>query len=166
MMIRKMTIDDIKDVQQIALISWQYTLGQYIPENVLADYIERTYSDLMLQKQIEKTTVLLAIDPQELIVGYLSYTPIDVDGESEITEIHMLPSHLNSGYEELLLATAVQSLSEAQNVDAFVDTRSVSQQAFYVENGFVEVDSFEEEFEGIPVETIHYSLLIKKLAHT
>ncbi|AXI00308.1 N-acetyltransferase [Sporosarcina sp. PTS2304] len=165
-MIRKMTVDDIKDVQQIALTSWQYMFGEYIPEEVIQSFIERTYSDLMLKKQIEKTTVLLAIDSQEQTVGYLSYTPIDVDGESEVTALHMLPSHLNCGYEELLLTEALQSLSTAQNVDVYVDERSRDLQEFYSKNGFVLVESFQEEFEGIPVETIHYSLPIKQHAHS
>lgn len=165
-MIRKMTVDDIKDVQQIALTSWRYMFAEYIPEEVLVDFIDRTYSDLMLKKQIEKTTVLLAIDPQGLTVGYISYTPIDIDGESEVTALHMLPSHLESGYEELLLADALQSLSEAQNVDVYLDERSHDLQAFYVNQGFVLVESFQESFEGLPVETLHYSLQIKKPAHT
>ncbi|MDV6378495.1 GNAT family N-acetyltransferase [Sporosarcina sp. GW1-11] len=165
-MIRKMTVDDIKDVQQIALTSWRYMFGEYIPEEVLIGFIDRTYSDLMLKKQIEKTTVLLAIDPQGLPVGYISYTPIDIDGESEVTALHMLPSHLNSGYEELLLAEALQSLSEAQNVDVYVDERSHDLQAFYVNQGFVLVESIQEEFEGLPVETLHYTLQIKQHAHT
>lgn len=164
-MIRKMTVDDIKDVQQIALTSWRYMFEDHIPTEVLEAFIDRTYSDLMLKKQIEKTTVLLAIDPSGATVGYLSYTPIDVDGESEVTSLHMLPKHLESGYEELLLAEALQSLSEAQNVDVYVDERSHDLQAFYVKQGFVLVESFQEEFEGLPVETIHYSLPIKQHAH-
>lgn len=165
-MIRKMTIEDIPDVQQIALTSWQHTFQQHIPQEVIEGFIERTYSYLMLKKQLEKTMVLLAVNEQGESIGYLSYTPIDVDGESELTALHMLPTHFNSGYEEALLTEALGTLQEAVNVDVYVDQNDMALQDFYAKQGFSFVESFPELFEGISVTTLHYSLPITQPAHT
>ncbi|ARK21417.1 GNAT family N-acetyltransferase [Sporosarcina ureae] len=165
-MIRKMTVEDIQDVQQIALTSWQHTFQEHIPEEVIEVFIERTYSDLMLKKQLEKTMVLLAIDDQGKSIGYLSYTPIDVDGESELTALHMLPEYLNSGHEEALLKEALGTLQEAVNIDVYVDQNDMALQDFYAKQGFRFVESFPELFEGIAVNTLHYSLSITQPAHT
>lgn len=165
-MIRKMTVEDIQDVQQIALTSWQHTFQEHIPEEVIEAFIDRTYSDLMLKKQLEKTMVLLAVDERGESIGYLSYTPIDVDGESELTALHMLPTRVNSGYEEALLQEALGTLQEAVNVDVYVDQNDIALQDFYAKQGFIFVESFPELFEGISVNTLHYSLPITQPAHT
>lgn len=161
-MIRQMTLDDIRDVQYIALTSWRHTFQDDIPSEVLEDFINRSYSELMLRKQLEKTTILIATDLQGLPVGYLSHTPIDEDGECEVTALHVLPSHLESGYEELLLNAALDLLHSAQRIDVYVDERANELQHFYVDHGFLHVESFPELFEGIPVETIHYSLPVRQ----
>lgn len=165
-MIRKMIVDDIRDVQQIALTSWQHTFSGHLPAEVIEEFIERTYSDLMLKKQLEKTMVLLAIDGTQKTVGYLSYTPIDVDGESELTALHMLPAYLDKGYEKALLTEALDTLKEAVNVDVYVDQQDMALQSFYATHGFRLVESFSELFEGIPVTTLHYSLPVSQPAHT
>ncbi|PIC69730.1 GNAT family N-acetyltransferase [Sporosarcina sp. P16b] len=165
-MIRKMTVEDIPDVQQIAHTAWQHTFQQHIPTEVIKAYIERTYSDLMLKKQLEKTMVLLAIDELGNSIGYLSYTPIDVDGESELTALHMLPGYWSSGYEEALLKEALVTLQEAVNVDVYVDQNDIALQDFYAKQGFNFVESFPELFEGVSVNILHYSLPITQPAHT
>ncbi|WP_153732290.1 GNAT family N-acetyltransferase [Sporosarcina obsidiansis] len=161
-MIRQMTLDDIRDVQYIALTSCCHTFQDYIPTEVLEAFIDRSYSDLMLRKQLEKTTILIAMDPQMLPVGYLSHTPIDEDGECEVTALHVLPSHQQSGYEEMLLSAALDKLRDAQQIDVYLDNRADELGNFYVDQGFLLVESFQELFEGLPVETIHYSLPVKQ----
>lgn len=165
-MIRHMTLDDIQDVQYIALTSWRHMFQEHIPSDVLEAFIDRSYSELMLRKQLEKTTILLATDTQGLPVGYLSHTPIDEDGECEVTALHVLPSHLESGYEESLLNAALKLLHEANCIDVYIDEQVNELQHFYLEQGFVHVESFPELFEGIPVDTAHYSLPVNQLAYT
>ncbi|GKV65455.1 MULTISPECIES: GNAT family N-acetyltransferase [Sporosarcina] len=165
-MIRHMTLDDIQDVQYIALTSWRYIFQEHIPPEVLETFIDRSYSELMLRKQMEKTTILIAADLQGLPVGYLSYTPIDEDGECEVTALHVLPSHLDSGYEELLLNAALELLHQATCIDVYIDEHANELQHFYLKHGFVLVESFPELFEGIPVDTAHYSLPVNQLAYT
>lgn len=163
-MIRKMTVEDIQDVQQIALTSWHHTFDAYIPEEVIEVYIEKTYSELMLKKQLEKTMVLLAVDDAGNSVGFLSYTPIDVDGESEITALLMLPGHYGSGHEEALLKEALGTLQEAVNVDVYVDQHDMVLQDFYAKQGFNFVESFAELFEDVAVNTLHYTFTINEVA--
>ncbi|WP_301108517.1 GNAT family N-acetyltransferase [Sporosarcina sp.] len=165
-MIRHMTLEDIKDVQYIALTSWRHMFQEHIPLEVLEAFIDRSYSELMLRKQLEKTTILIATDSQGLPVGYLSYTPIDEDGECEVTALHVLPSHLESGYEELLLTAALELLHQANCIDVYIDEQANELQNFYLEQGFVLVESFPEIFEGIPVETAHFSLPVNQLVYT
>ncbi|WP_198160060.1 GNAT family N-acetyltransferase [Sporosarcina sp. P37] len=160
-----MTEKDIYEFQQIALTSWLHTFQERIPEEVIKEFIDRTYSDLMLKKQLERSMVLLAVDEQGDSIGYISYTPIDEDGESELTALHILPSHVNKGYEEALLEEALSTLQEAVNVDAYVDEHETALQEFYVKKGFGLVETIAETFEGIPVKTLHYALPITQPAH-
>ncbi len=161
-MIRKMTVEDIRDVQQIALTSWHHTFDEFIAEEVIEEYVNKTYSELMLKKQLEKTMVLLAVDEENQSVGFLSYTPIDIDGESEITALLMLPGHYGKGYEEALLKEALSTLQEAMNVDVYVDQQDMVLQDFYAKHDFSFVESFAELFEDVPVHTLHYTLSIKR----
>lgn len=162
MMIRQMTLHDIEAVQQIAWSSWQHLFGEHLPQKAIYSFIERNYSDLMLEKQLEKTFVLIAEDAEGQAAGYISYTPIDIDGESEITALHILPAHLGKGHEEALLQAALDTLDEAAAVDVYVDANSDELKNFYTSRGFSLVETFAEEFEGVAVETMHYELKMKE----
>ena len=163
-MIRKMTVEDIRDVQQITHTSWHHTFDEHISEEVIESYVDKTYSDLMLEKQLEKTMVLLAIDEENTPVGFLSYTPIDIDGESEITALLMLPGYSGQGYEEALLKEALGTLQKAVNVDVYVDQHDRVLQDFYAKHNFNFVESFAELFEDVPVQTLHYTFPIEQAA--
>lgn len=161
-MIREMTVNDIQDIRYIALTSYRNLFQELIPQDALEMFIDRSYSDLMLTEQMERTTVLLATDSRGTPVGFLSHTPVDEDRECEVTALHVLPSHQHEGHERMLLETALDLLQDARQIDVYVDDCADELQAFYENQGFRPIESFPEVFEGIQVETIHYSLLIQQ----
>lgn len=161
-MIREMTVHDIQDIRYIALTSYCHLFQDKVPQDALEIFIDRSYSDLMLTEQMERTTVLLATDQQGVPVGFLSHTPIDEDQECEVTALHVLPSHQYEGHERMLLETALDLLQDARQIDVYVDDSACELQAFYEDQGFHPVESFPELFVGIQVETIHYSLPVRQ----
>lgn len=163
-MIRFMTKNDIEDVQRIAHITLSHIYQETIPQELQTAYLSRSYSDLMMRKRLEKTTILVAEEHGQP-VGYLSCTPIDEDGDCELTALNVLPSHQQRGYEEKLLRHALDSLTDARQVDVYVDRLDANSHAFFEQQGFRPAETFEEHFEGIPVETVHYVLPLKSLAY-
>ena len=54
-MIRPMTAKDSMHVQQIACKTWSETYKDIIPAEIQKKFIDRSYSDAMLLKRMEKT---------------------------------------------------------------------------------------------------------------
>ncbi|MBW9235363.1 GNAT family N-acetyltransferase, partial [Leptospira santarosai] len=94
--------DDIAAVQQIAKISWNDTYEGIIPGDIQNLFIERAYSNAMMMKRLEKTSVYVAIHDDE-IIGFANFTRVDEDGDAELTAIYLLPSHQHLGYGKKLL---------------------------------------------------------------
>lgn len=155
-MIRPMTAGDIGHIQQIAHITWNDTYAGIIPENIQTAFINRSYSDAMMMKRMEKTHMLVAECEQGTPIGFLNFTRKDEDGDSELTAMYILPSYQQSGYGKKLFDTTIDILGNAKQLFVYVDSRNTAGRAFYEKLGFELLEVFEEYFEGYPVETAQY----------
>ena len=154
-MIRLMTAMDSMHVQQIVFKTWSETYKDSIPAEIQKKFINRSYSEAMLLKRMEKTYVLVA-EYEGIPIGFSSFTKKDEDGDSELTAMYILPSHQKMGYGKKLVEYALSLLSDAQQLFVYVDERNTTGRAFYEKNGFKLLDIFEESFEGYPVVTAQY----------
>ncbi|WP_203248146.1 GNAT family N-acetyltransferase [Sporosarcina beigongshangi] len=154
-MIRLMTAKDSAHVQHIARVTWYETYNGLIPEDIQKKFIDRSYSNAMMLKRMEKSTVLIA-ECEGMPIGFANFTKKDEDGDSELTAMYILPSHQSIGYGEKLLKHALSMLSGAQQFFVYVDGRNSNGRAFYEKHGFELLDVFEEYFEGHLVETAQY----------
>lgn len=154
-MIRLMTAKDSVHVQQIARITWSETYKAIIPEEIQKEFIDRSYSNAMMIKRMEKTIVLIAED-KGIPIGFANFTKKDEDGDSELTAMYILPSHQHMGYGDKLFKHALSMLTDARQLFLYVDGRNANGRAFYEKQGFELLDIFEEDFEGHPVETAQY----------
>ena len=154
-MIRPMTSKDIEQVQQIIRFTWRETYYDIIPEELQTRFLDRSYSDMMLQMRMERTDVLIA-ESEGVPVGFANFTKIDVDGDAELTAMYILPSHQKLGYGKRLFQVALSMLTNASQLYVYVDGRNTNGRAFYEKQGFQLLDVFNEEFEGHPVETAQY----------
>lgn len=158
-MIRPMTAMDSMHVQQIVFKTWSETYKDSIPAEIQKEFINRSYSEAMLLKRMEKTYVLVA-ECEGIPIGFSSFTKKDEDGDSELTAMYILPSHQKMGYGKKLVKYALSLLSEAQQLFVYVDERNAIGRAFYEKQGFELLDVFDEYFEGHPVVTAQYVFYI------
>jgi ribosomal protein S18 acetylase RimI-like enzyme len=154
-MIRLMTAKDSAHVQHIARITWHETYKGLIPDEIQKKFIDCSYSNAMMQKRMEKSTVLIA-ESEGMPIGFANFTHKDEDGDSELTAMYILPSHQHIGYGEKLFQYALSMLNDAKQFFVYVDGRNLRGRAFYEKQGFELLDVFEEDFEGHLVETAQY----------
>lgn len=158
-MIRPMETKDIIHVQQIARVTWSDTYSGIFPEELQSRFIDRSYSQAMLMKRMEKTHFLIA-ECEGIPVGFANFTQVDSDGDSELTAMYILPTHQKSGYGKQFIQTALAMLTDAVQLFVFVDGRNMNGRAFYEKQGFKLIEVFEETFENHPAETAQYVYLI------
>lgn len=154
-MIRPMTSKDIAYVQQIAHETWLQTYDGIIPQELQTRFIDRTYSDMMLMKRMEKTTMLIA-ESNGVPIGFANFTMVDDDGDTELTAMYVLPAFQRSGFGKQLTQTAFATLAGAKQLFVYIDEQNIPGRTFYEQQGFQLVDTFSETFEGYPVETAQY----------
>ena len=152
-----MIAKDIVHVQQIARVTWSDTYSGIFPEALQSRFIDRSYSDAMLMKRIEKTIFLVA-ECDGIPVGFANFTKVDNDGDAELMAMYILPDHQKSGYGQRLMKEALAMLTDAVQLFVYLDGRNTNGRAFYEKQGFQLLDVFEETFEGQTVETAQYVL--------
>lgn len=155
-----MTLNDIIAVKQIAKITWNDTYEGIIPTKIQNLYIERSYSNAMMMKRLEKTAVYVAIHNNE-VVGFANFTRIDNDGDSELTAIYLLPSHQHLGYGKQLLSEGLRNIQDANQLHVYVESENRKGRAFYERNNFTYIEEFDEYFEGHPLSTVKYVYYLK-----
>jgi ribosomal protein S18 acetylase RimI-like enzyme len=152
--------EDIESVQQIVKISWKDTYEGIIPIKVQDLFIERAYSDAMMMKRIEKTSVYVAV-LEDKVIGFANFTGVDEDGDSELTAIYMHPEYQKLGYGKKLLALGLQHIQKAEQLFVYVESKNIKGRNFYENNGFTLLEEFDELFEGHPLSTTKYVYYIK-----
>lgn len=160
-MIRLMTAEDSAHVQHIARLTWSETYKGIIPEDIQQNFINRSYSQAMMLKRMEKSIVLIA-ECEGTPIGFANFTKKDEDGDSELTAMYILPSHQYIGYGKKLFNHALSMLKDAQQFFVYIDGRNRSGRAFYEKQGFELLGMLSEYFEGYPVETAQYVYTIRQ----
>lgn len=155
-LIRPMNSKDIGYIQHIAHHTWSDTYANIIPQDIQTAYLNRSFSNAMMMKRMEKTHMLVVECEEGIPVGFLNFTKEDEDGDAEVTSMYILPSHQHLGYGKMLVDYAISMLSSAKQLFVYVDSRNTGGRAFYEKQGFELLDVFEENFEGCPVETAQY----------
>ncbi|WP_088006136.1 GNAT family N-acetyltransferase [Indiicoccus explosivorum] len=158
-MIRPGTEQDIEAIQAIARASWRNTYTDIYPVRIQQAFLDKSYSDAMLQKRIERTILLMAEHEGEP-VGFANFTKADEDGDAELIALHIRPEYLRSGYGSQLMQYGIRMLAGGRQLSVYVDADNGKARRFYEANGFTFVQEFEEVFEGLPLYTAEY---IRKL---
>lgn len=162
-MIRLMTTKDSVHVQKIARKTWSTTYNDILPEKTQNDFIEKSYSTAMMLKRMEKTNVLI-VECNNQPIGFANFTYGDEDGDSELTDMYILPDYQKAGHGAELFATIVSMLQGARQLAVYVDRQNIIGRSFYEKQGFELIEVFEEYFEGYPVETVQYVYHIQQPA--
>ncbi len=162
-MIRPMMEKDITAVQHIARATWKDTYINMLPESVQQQFLDYTYSTPMVEMMMKKTELLIA-ETNGIPVGFLCRTRVDYDGDAELTALYILPEYQRQGVGMQLFRMALARLDNAVQLFVYVDDLNDQAKAFYEKMGFTLLDVFDEEFEGVPVETAQYVYTLQKPA--
>lgn len=154
-MIRTGTPQDITSVQEIAHISWSDTYEGIIPSQIQKSFLNKSYSNAMMEMRLERTIMLMAEHEGEAI-GFANFTKVDEDGDAELIAMYLKPEHQRNGYGRQLLHSGLSYLLNGSQLFVYVESENKKARCFYEANGFEFVEEFDELFEGHPLKTVKY----------
>lgn len=152
MMIRKMTVEDIPQVQLVARESWYDTYDGIIPRYIQDDFLANAYSDENMVRRVERSYVFVAL-LDDKIVGFANFSYVKENGTSELAAIYLLPESQRKGLGTKLLEQGL-ALPNIKAIELSVKKDNASGMNFYLEKGFKQIDSFKEDYAGNELETV------------
>jgi len=158
--VRKMTLQDISQVQQVAKISWHHTYEGIIPRHIQDNFLATAYSDENMVRRVERSYAFVAL-LDEQVVGFANFSYVKDDGTSELAAIYLLPESQGKGLGTKLLEQGL-TLPNVRAIELNVKKDNASGMNFYLSKGFKQIDSFKEDYEGDERETVRMRLDINK----
>ena len=158
-MIRKMTIEDIPQVQLVARTSWHYTYDGIIPRPIQDNFLATAYNNENMVRRVERSQAFVALVEGQ-VVGFSNFSYVNNDGKSELAAIYLIPEAQGKGLGTKLLEQGL-TLPNVQAIELSVEKDNVSGMNFYRAKGFQQIDAFKEDFAGHELDTIRMRLEIK-----
>lgn len=157
--IRKMTKEDIKQVQDVAKRSWNATYEDIIPLDVQEKYLKAGYSDEMMQRRLERTSIFVAIEENK-IVGFANYSQVKNEEAVELLAVYLYPEHQGKGIGTALLREGINHLEGVNEIYVNVERDNKIGKTFYEAKGFATVEEFDDNFEGHILKTVRMVLKV------
>ncbi len=154
--IRKMTLQDISQVQYVARTSWHHTYEGIIPRQIQDNFLATAYSDENMVRRVERSHVFVAVI-EEQVVGFANYSYVKEDGKSELAAIYLLPEAQGKGIGTKLLEQGI-SLPNIKSIELSVERNNATGLNFYLAKGFKQIDAYKEDFAGHEQDTIRMRL--------
>ncbi len=151
--IRKMTNEDIKQIQSIAKKSWNVTYEGIIPETIQNNFLLMAYSDEMMKHRLNHSFMYVAETDSEL-AGFVNFTPVDEKGLSELSAIYLDPDLQNRGIGTALLNEGIHNIDGLKEIRLEVEKENKIGMSFYKAKGFDVVEEYDEDFDGHKLKTV------------
>ncbi|MGV3463732.1 MAG: GNAT family N-acetyltransferase [Heyndrickxia sp.] len=155
--IRKMQLEDIPQVQNVAKISWNATYEGIIPSAVQESFLKSAYNDEMMKRRFERSIIFVA-EAEGQVVGFANFSPLKENGEAELGAIYLYPDYQGNGIGTALLNKGIQVLEGVKEIYINVEKDNQIGTRFYQAKGFVVVSHFDDFFEGYPLKTVRMVL--------
>ena len=155
-MIRKMTIEDIPQVQYVARTSWHHTYDGIIPRHIQDNFLANAYNDENMVRRVERSHVFVALIGEQ-VVGFANFSYVKDDGKSELAAIYLLPEAQGKGLGTKLLEQGL-ALPNIQSIELSVEKNNATGLNFYLAKGFKQIDAFKEDFAGHEQDTLRMRL--------
>ena len=155
-MIRKMTVEDIPQVQIVARESWYDTYDGIIPRYIQDDFLASAYSDENMVRRVERSHAFVTLI-EDKIVGFANFSYVKDNGTSELAAISLLPAAQGKGLGTKLLEQGL-ALANIKVIELNVKKDNTSGMNFYLAKGFKQINSFKEDFAGNELETVRMRL--------
>src|SRR5699024_7448846 len=134
-MIREMVKEDIEQVQEVARNSWSTTYEGIIPYQIQENFLNRAYNDEMMEKRVGQSYIFVA-EKENRIVGFANFTPVNNEGQSELSAIYLDQDFQGEGIGTALLQRGIKELENLKELYLDVEKENTIGKAFYDSNGF------------------------------
>ena len=157
--IRRMLIEDTKQVQDVAKKSWNATYEGIIPNNIQENFLKGAYNDEMMQRRLSHSLLLVA-EAENKIAGFANFSPVNEQGQSELSAIYLYPEYQGYGIGSALLDKCITMLGNLKEVHLDVEKDNIIGTNFYEAKGFKVVDEYDDNFDGHILKTVRMVLKI------
>ena len=157
--IRRMLIEVTKQVQDVAKKSWNATYEGIIPNNIQENFLKGAYNDEMMQKRLSHSLLLVA-EAEDKITGFANFSPVNEQGQTELSAIYLYPEYQGYGIGSALLDKGITMLENLKEVHLDVEKDNTIGTNFYKAKGFKIVDEYDDNFDGHILKTVRMVLKI------
>lgn len=158
-LIREMVKEDTKQVQEAVKKSWNATYEGIIPIEIQDNFLNGAYNDEMMKRRLEHSLMLVA-EAENTIAGFANFTPVNEQGQTELSAIYLLPEYQGAGIGSSLLNTGIEKLKDVKEIHLEVEKENTIGMAFYKAKGFRTVDEYDDNFDGHILKTVRMVLTL------
>ena len=155
--IRKMQEADIKQVQDVARMTWHATYEGIIPLAIQQRFLDSAYNDERMQRRMERSLLLVA-ETDERIVGFANFSRVNEDGIAGLAAIYIYPEAQGNGIGSALLEQAITELDGVKEIYVDVEKDNLSGLNFYESRNFKVTREFDDDFDGHILKTVEMML--------
>lgn len=158
-LIREMVKEDTKQVQEAVKKSWNATYEGIIPIEIQENFLNGAYNDEMMKRRLEHSLMLVA-EAENAIVGFANFTPVNDQGQTELSAIYLLPEYQGEGIGSALLTAGFEKLKDVKEIHLDVEKENVIGASFYKSKGFKAVKEHDDNFDGHILKTVRMVLTL------
>jgi len=159
--IRDAGVDDVREIQRVARITWDHTYRETIPQSVRKEFVSQAYSADSLRHRMESNVFLVAAVDEE-ILGFADFRRPS-ETAVELAAIYILPEMQGRGLGGRLLEVGMGRFPPLTNFMLRVELDNMQAQCFYESRGFRRTGEHAEEFYG---HVIHETEMILRAPET
>ncbi|WP_054655232.1 GNAT family N-acetyltransferase [Lentilactobacillus kisonensis] len=146
--IRKCTLADMADLQQISRVTFADTFGDANTEADLSAYLNDAYSQSQLRKELTNpNSQFFFVFKDEILAGYLKVNVLDAQTEKmgqsdlEVQRIYILPQYKRHGLGRKLINQAITIAQKLHKTGIWLGVweNNLGAIAFYQQLGFKQV---------------------------
>jgi len=157
--IREMVKEDIKQVQDVARKSWNTTYEGIIPHQIQENFLKTAYSDEMMEERLSESFIFVA-EKEGKVVGFANFTPVNSEGQSELSAIYVYQNFQGVGIGSALLQQGIKELENLKEVYINVEKENPIGKTFYDAKGFKTIKEFDDNFEGHILKIVRMCLTV------
>lgn len=155
--IRKMHVEDIPQVQDVAKKSWNATYEGIIPFEIQEKFLKVAYNNDRMKQRLERSFLFVA-EIDSIVVGFANFSPVNDEGKAELGAIYLYPEYQGKGIGSALLQKGINELEGVVEIYINVERDNEIGKSFYDAKGFQVLKEFDDDFEGHILKTVRMVL--------
>ncbi|OBW53430.1 GNAT family N-acetyltransferase [Solibacillus sp. FSL W7-1472] len=155
--IRKMHVEDIPQVQDVAKKSWNATYEGIIPFEIQEKFLKVAYNNDRMKQRLERSFLFVA-EIDSIVVGFANFSPVNDEGKAELGAIYLYPEYQGKGIGSALLQKGINELEGVEEIYINVERDNEIGKSFYDAKGFQVLKEFDDDFEGHILKTVRMVL--------